>query len=176
MLDLPAQRKSANGTGASAGVFLPASAAPVASRRLHGPGLAGRVLLVTLGFVLLAMGLFYVTRLAAFRETWLHNKLASAQTAFEAFDGRGAEELPADLSNKILGSVGVKSIAVSTPAGWRVLAQHGKRGKSFASIETVNLDSETFVDSVRAAFETLFARPGHSAWRWRASTTTCATC
>ncbi len=161
MLDLPAQRKSANETGAAAETFLPAAAAAaVASRRLRGPGLAGRVLLVTLGFVLLAMGLFYATRLAAFRETWLHNKLGSAQTAFEAFDGGGAEELPADLSNKILASVGVKSIAVSTPSGWRVLAERGKRGESLASVETVNLDSEGFFDSIRGAFETLFAKPG----------------
>jgi signal transduction histidine kinase len=160
MLDLPAQRKSANATGASAGAFLHAAASPVLSAGLRAPGLAGRVLLVTLGFVLLAMGLFYVTRLAAFRETWLHNKLASAQTAFEAFDGNGADELPPDLSNKILASVGVKSIAVSTPSGWRVLAEHGMRGESLASVETVNLDSETFVDSIGAAFETLFAKPG----------------
>jgi signal transduction histidine kinase len=157
MLDLTAQRKSGNDTGVTAGAFLPATALPVA-RTLRGPGLAGRVLVVTLAFVLLAMGLFYITRLAAFRETWLHNKLVSAQTAFEAFDGGGADELPADLSNKILASVGVKSIAVSTPSGWRVLA--GKHGESLASVETVNLDSETFVDSIRFAFETLFAKPG----------------
>ena len=144
MLDLPAQRRSASETGASAGALLPAAAAPVA-RRLRGPGLAGRVLVVTLGFVLLAMGLFYVTRLAAFRETWLHNKLASAQTAFEAFDGGGADELPPDLSSKILASVGVKSIAVSTPSGWRVLAEHGMRGdpspRSKRSISTAKHSS-----------------------------------
>jgi signal transduction histidine kinase len=105
------------------------------------------------------MALFYVTRLAAFRETWLHNKLAAAQTAYEAFDGGGAGELPADLSRKILASVGVKSIAVSTPSGWRVLAERGKQGESLASIETFNLDRETFIDSIRAAFATLFAEP-----------------
>ncbi len=160
MLDLPAQRKRGNETGASAETFLPAAAAPAASHRLRRPGLAGRVLVVTLGFVLLAMALFYVTRLAAFRETWLHNKLTAAQTAFQAFDGGGADELPADLSRKILASVGVKSIAVSTPSGWRLLAEHGEQGESLASIETVNLDRETFFDSIRAAFGTVFAAPG----------------
>src|SRR5208337_3001109 len=152
MLDLTARLEKAQETAASS--------AASAAHEPHGLGLAGRVLVVTLGFVLLAMGLFYVTRLAAFRETWLHNKLASAQTAFEAFDGNGADELPPNLSNKILASVGVKSIAVSTPSGWRVLVEHGMRGESLASVETVNLDSETFVDSIGAAFETLFAKPG----------------
>ena len=41
----------------------------------------------------------------------------------------------------------MKSIAVSTPSGWRVLAS-GKPAATLASVETVNLDSETFVDSV----------------------------
>ena len=160
MLDLPAQRKSASETGRPAESFLAGTAASATFPRLRGPGLAGRVLLVTLGFVLLAMGLFFVTRLAAFRETWLHNKLAAAQTAFEVFDGGGADEIPQDLSGKILASVGVKSIAVSTPSGWRALGAGGRRDDSLAAIETVNLDSETFVDSIRAAFKTLFAKPG----------------
>ena len=160
MLDLPAQRKGLNETGALRGTIPSATVATAASRRRRGLGLAGRVLVVTLGFVLLAMALFYVTRLAAFRETWLHNKLAAAQTAFEAFDGGGATELSPDLSRKILASVGVKSIAVSTPSGWRVLAPHGEHGESLAPIVTVNLDGETFIDSVRAAFGTLFAEPG----------------
>ena len=159
MLDLPAQRRNGGETRAAVGALLPA-AAPIDPSRLRGLGLAGRVLVVTLGFVLLAMGLFYVTRLAAFRETWLHNKLASAQTAFEAFDGGGPVELPPDIARKILASVGVKAIAVATPSGWRVLAEQGKHAATLASIETVNLDSETFVGGVQAAFETLFAEPG----------------
>ena len=106
-------------------------AAPFAERRsaaapLRGLGLAGRVLVVTIGFVLLAMALFYVARLAAFRETWLHNKLASAETVVQAFDAGGATELPPELARKILASVGVKSIAISTAVGGRVLAIPGE--------------------------------------------------
>ena len=63
----------------------PKTSAP-RGRAPRGLGLAGRVLVITIGFVLLAMALFYVARLAAFRETWLHNKLASAETAVQAFD------------------------------------------------------------------------------------------
>ena len=49
----------------------------------------------------------------------LHNKIAAAQTAVEAFDADGATPPPADLSRRILNSVGVKSIAIVTPAGRR---------------------------------------------------------
>ena len=65
MLDWPVR------TGSGAEITRPAlphgqdQAAPKAARRTRGLGLAGRVLIITLGFVLLAMGLFYVTRLAA---------------------------------------------------------------------------------------------------------------
>ena len=134
MLDLPARRESASETAAAAAAFRPDASRT--ARRPHGLGLAGRVLVVTLGFVLAAMGLFYVTRLAAFRETWLHNKLASAQTAFEAFDAGGPNELSADLSRRILASVGVKSIAVSTPSGWRVLAAPGAPSAADVTVES----------------------------------------
>ena len=158
MLDLPAQRKIVSQREPTAPAAPPPSAAtaPLAAQRLRGPGLAGRVLVVTLGFVLLAMALFYATRLGAFRETWLHNKLAAAETAVEAFDGDGVNELPPDLSRKILASVGVKAIELSTPSGRRVLAG---AGPPVARVETVDLDRESFLQGVRAAFEALFARP-----------------
>jgi signal transduction histidine kinase len=159
MLDLPAQRKSAGEPGPTAATALPpsAAAASVAARRIGGHGLAGRVLVVTLGFVLLAMGLFYATRLAAIREMWLHNKLVAAETAFEAFDGGGANELPPDLSRKILASVKAKAITVSTPSGRRLLAEGGP---PVAAVETVDLGQESFFAGVRTAFDTLFAEPG----------------
>ena len=159
MLDLPAQSKSVSERKptASATPARLTATAPVAARRIHGVGLAGRVLVVTLGFVLLAMGLFYATRLTAFRETWLRNKLAAAATAFEAFDGGGANELPPVLSRRILASVGVKAIEVSTPSGRRVLAGGGA---PVAAVETVDLDEESFLQGVQAAFGALFAEPG----------------
>jgi len=115
------------------------------------------VLVVTIGFALLAMGLFYVARLAAFRETWLHNKMTAAETAFEAFDAGGPEPLSPDLARKVLESVGVKAIAVSTPSGRRTLCDAAAPPN--ASL-TVDLGRETFYDSIGAAFRTLLAGPG----------------
>ena len=155
MLDLPARVQG--GARIPEGAAAAAPSVPPPARSPRRLGLAGRLLLVTTGFVLLAMGLFYLTRLAAFRETWLHNKLTVAQTAVAAFDANGPSEPPADLSRRLLASVGVNSIAVSTPSARRVLSLSGV---SSTVAETVNLDNESFIESVAAAFETLFAKRG----------------
>ena len=157
MLDVLArrdERRRARSDSAALDVRRNAAGDAVTRRRF---GLAGRVLVVTIGFALLAMGLFYVTRLAAFRETWLHNKVSSAQTAFEAFDAGGAEELSPDLARKVLESAGVRAIVVSTPSSRRRLS--GAALPATAPV-SVDLAGETFLDSVGAAFRTLFARPG----------------
>ena len=81
MLDIPGRSEG----GADAPRSFPDALAKQASGRaptlsLHGVGLAGRVLAVTIGFVLLAMSLFYVTRLTAHREMLLHGKISAVQT------------------------------------------------------------------------------------------------
>ncbi len=157
MLDWPVRSERGTEIAPSAAAFAEDQAAPRRAQRPRGLGLAGRVLVITIGFVLMAMALFYVARLAAFRETWLHNKLASAETVVQAFDAGGATELPPELARKLLASVGVKSISISTPSGGRVLAIPGE---PLAAAETVSLDSETFLDSVGRAFGALFAKPG----------------
>ena len=101
MLDLPVRTESGVEIIRPAAAYAQEKAAPKEARRPRGLGLAGRVLVITIGFVLLAMGLFYVTRLAAFRETWLHNKLASAETVVHAFDAGGTNEVPPELARKI---------------------------------------------------------------------------
>jgi signal transduction histidine kinase len=157
MLDWPVRTGSGAEITRPAAAYAQSDAAPAEARRPRGLGLAGRVLVITISFVLLAMTLFYVARLAAFRETWLHNKLASAETVVQAFDAGGATELPPELARKVLASVGVKSIAIPTPSGGRMLAIPGE---PLDTAEMVNLDGETFLDSVSRAFGALFAKPG----------------
>ena len=106
MLDLPDRNRTGADAPALAQSLAQTFARPADSSGVTAPlrgfGLAARVLAVTLGFILLAMGLFYLTRLVAFREMWLHNKIAAAQTAVEAFSADGPTPLPADLSRRIL--------------------------------------------------------------------------
>jgi signal transduction histidine kinase len=156
MLDWPVRTESGTEIAPPTAAFAEDQATPRGAPRTRGLGLAGRVLVITIGFVLLAMALFYIARLATFRETWLHNKLASAETAVQAFDAGGATELPPELARKLLASLGVKSISIATPSGGRVLAIPGAPP---VAAETISLDDETFLESVGRAFGALFGKP-----------------
>src|ERR1700728_1968873 len=133
MLDVPA--RSEGGADALALTFPNAVAkqasAPGLAPSFHGVGLAGRVLAVTIGFVLLAMSLFYVTRLTAHREMLLHGKISAVQTTVDAFGLAGPTPPPQDLSQKILDSV-----------------------------ESIVADDSSYVESMAATFHALFAAPG----------------
>ena len=157
MLDLPAEKVRGVDAPALAKSLAPQGRPSVPALRWGGFGLAGRVLAVTVFFVLLAMGLFYVTRLTAYRENWLHNKLASAQTTVEAFDAAGPTPLPEDLSQRILNSDALKSISLMTPTGRRELVLAGSRPEE---AESVSADDDSFFDGVEATFRTLFSPPG----------------
>ena len=105
MLDLTVQRQRGAEASAPGNALEQHTAAPGLGLPLHGLGLAARVLAVTIGFVFLAMGLFYVTRLTAHREMWLRGKISAAQTTVEAFGLAGPTPPPQDLAQKILHSV-----------------------------------------------------------------------
>ncbi|HKI15087.1 MAG TPA: hypothetical protein VKA12_08810, partial [Roseiarcus sp.] len=119
MLDLPARSQTGAEAPALSAALSKHASAPGLALPLHGFGLAARVLAVTIGFVFLAMGLFYVTRLTAHREMWLHGKISAARTTVEAFGLADPTPPPQDLSQKILHSVDVKWFAIETPSGRR---------------------------------------------------------
>src|SRR6202161_1087977 len=158
MLDVPT--RSEGGADALALTFPDAIAkqasAPALAPSFHGFGLAARVLAVTIGFVLLAMGLFYVTRLTAHREMWLHNKISGAQTTVEAFGLAGPTPPPQDLAQKILHSVDVKWLAVDAPAGRREFVVAGGPP---AGAESITVDDSSYLESMAATFHSLFADP-----------------
>ena len=131
--------------------------APGLALPLHGFGLAVRVLAVTIGFVFLAMGLFYVTRLAAHREMWLHSKIGWAQTSVEAFGLAGPTPPSQELSQKILRSMQVKWLAVETPTGRREFVLDGGPP---AIAESITTEDSSYFDDMAATFRALFTRPG----------------
>jgi signal transduction histidine kinase len=130
----------------------------VAPRRRRSIGVAGRLLLLTIGFVLLAMGLFYASRLTAYRENWLRDRLMVAHTAMMLFGETGEEPAPPELADKILDTVNAKSIVVALPDGRRLVAE--PQGSIAAVSETVELDDPTMALASQAAFRTLFTPPG----------------
>jgi signal transduction histidine kinase len=122
--------------------------------RGHGLGLASRVLIVTIGSVVLALGLFYSTRLAAYRETWIHNKLATAHAVTDAFAPNGAV-VPDELARRILNAADVRLIVVNGPDGHR---QIGPEGRLPPGVQTAMIND--IFSSIREAVRTLFAPPG----------------
>jgi signal transduction histidine kinase len=156
MLDLPVRSQSGAEAPALPEALAKQASAPGFALPLQGFGLAARVLAVTIGFVFLAMGLFYVARLTAHREMWLHDKINAAQTTVEAFGLAGPTPPPQDLSQKILHSVDVKWLAVETPTGRRefVIA-----GGPPAGAETITAEDSSYFESLAATFRTLFAAP-----------------
>jgi signal transduction histidine kinase len=159
MLDLPARSES--GADALALTFPNAVAkqasAPGLAAPFHGFGLAARVLAVTIGFVLLAMSLFYVTRLTAHREMLLHGKISAVQTTVDAFGMAGPTPPLRDLSQKILNSVDVKWMAIETPAGRHEFVT---AGGPLESVESIIADDTSYLESMAATFHALFAAPG----------------
>jgi signal transduction histidine kinase len=160
MLDVPARSEGRADAAALADALARHTRVPGLPLPLRGFGLAARVLAVTIGFVLLAMSLFYVTRLTAHREMWLHGKITAAQTTVEAFGLAGPAPPPEELSQRILSSVGAKSIVVETPAGPRQFAVVGGAAGRAEATETIADDDSSYLDSVAATFHALFAAPG----------------
>jgi signal transduction histidine kinase len=157
MLDLPARSESgADASALAEGLARHAKGSGLALP-LRGFGLAARVLAVTIGFVFLAMGLFYLTRLIAHREMWLHDKISAVQTTVAAFGLADLTPPSEDLSQKILNSLGVKWIAIETPAGRREFVVSGAAP---ARAEPVTADDSSYFDSAAATFHALFATPG----------------
>jgi signal transduction histidine kinase len=132
------------------------AALPPPARR-RGMGLASRLLLLTIGFALLAQVMIYVPRLATVRDNYLRGRLAAANTAALVFAASPDDALPKELAGKILDSVGAKTIALKTADTHRLLA--------VAEMPPVVSDSydlrdPSMLEGVNGAFRALFAKPG----------------
>ena len=74
-----------------------------------------------------------ISRLTAYRENWLRDRLMVAHTAMMLFGETGEEQVPPELADKILDTVNAKSIVVTLPDGRRLVAapdgseRHGRR-------------------------------------------------
>lgn len=85
-------------------------------------GLSGRLMLLTLGFVMLAEVLIMVPSVANFRNNWLRDRIAAAQTAALVLEAAPAEAIPERLIAQVLDSVGAHSISMKIGGVRRLLA------------------------------------------------------
>ena len=120
-------------------------------------GLAGRVLVLIVCFVLLAEVAIYIPSIANFRANWLQTRLSAAYTAALVLDAAPQDMVPDDLKAAILGSVGARMIVLKRPTSRRMLAVSDMPP---AVAETVDLRAFSAWDSVAAAFRALLAPVG----------------
>ena len=97
---------------------------PAAPPRHRGPrlGLSGKLLFLTVLFVMVAEVLIYVPSIANFRLNWLNDRLAAAHTAALVLDAAPSGMVPESLAKQIQSSVGARAVAVKMGNQRRMLA------------------------------------------------------
>ena len=85
-------------------------------------GLSGKLLVLTILFVMVAEVLIYVPSIANFRLNWLNDRLAAAHTAALVLDAAPSGMVPESLAKQILNSIGARAVAMkmgnaAPPAG-----------------------------------------------------------
>ncbi len=95
-----------------------------ASRPARGVrlGLSGKLLFLTVLFVMVAEILIYVPSIANFRLNWLNDRLAAAHTAALVLDAAPRGMVPESLANQILKSIGARAVAIKMGNERRMLA------------------------------------------------------
>ena len=132
--------------------------APEAKRRTPSRfGLAGRILILTIIFVMVAEVAIYVPSIANFRNNWLRDRLSSAYIAALVLEAAPADMVPDELTHNLLQSVGASTIVLKTRDTRRLLAMSDMPPQID---ETFDLRTPSAWESIRAAFATLSAPDG----------------
>lgn len=128
-------------------------------KAIHLPrfGLAGRVLVLIVAFVLLAEVAIYIPSIANFRNNWLRTRLSAAYTAALVLDAAPEGMVPQSLKVAILDSVGARMIVLKRADSRRMLAVSDMPP---AIDELADLRGQTPWDAISASFRTLLAKPG----------------
>lgn len=122
------------------------------SMRWLGPGLSGKLLGLTLIFVMLAEVLIYVPSIANFRLNWLSDRLAAAHTAALVLDAAPSGMVPEDLARQILDSVGARAVAMKMGQQRRMLAVSDMPPTIHREIDTRDM---RWFTAIRGAFEAM---------------------
>src|SRR3974390_3222045 len=75
-------------------------------------GLSGKLLVLTILFVMIAEVLIYVPSVANFRVVYLKDHLAAAYTAALVLDAAPSGTVPDSLAMRILDSIGARAVAM----------------------------------------------------------------
>ncbi len=124
-----------------------------ARRRFPRLGLSGKLLVLTVLFVMIAEVLIYVPSIANFRITWLKDRLAAAHVAAMMLDAAPSGTVPEDLTRQILDAVGAKAVAMKIGQQRRLLAISDATDSVHQDVDVRNTSP---MRAIMEAFETMF--------------------
>ncbi len=136
----------------------PAEAEPLRPAR-RGFGLSGRVLVLIIGFVMLAEIAIYVPSVANFRNNWLNDRLSAAYIAALVLEAAPADMVPEALSKELLETVGAKTIVIKIHNSRRLLAVSDMPPMVD---ETYDARTASAWQAITASWRALLAAPGRT--------------
>ncbi len=98
------------------------AAPPLMPRLFRRLSMSGKLLLLTIPFVLLAEIFIYVPSIANYRMNRLNDRLAAAHTAALVLDAAPSGMVPDELARKVLHSIGARAVAIKMGEQRRLLA------------------------------------------------------
>src|SRR2546423_5437680 len=129
---------------------------PKPRRRL---GLSGKLLLLTIPLVMIALMLIYVPAIANFRMNRLNVRLAAANTAALVLDAAPSGMVPDSLARQILTSIGARAVAIKMGQQRRLLASAGLPP---AIDHDVDMRTMTVWSAIVDTFEMMLETGNHS--------------
>jgi signal transduction histidine kinase len=115
-------------------------------------GLSGKLLVLTILFVMIAEVLIYVPSVANFRVVWLKDRLATAYTAALVLDAAPNGIVSDELGRQILDSIGARAVAMKMGRSRRMLAIDDMPPAVAATYDMRNVYA---VDAIIDAFATM---------------------
>jgi signal transduction histidine kinase len=129
------------------------TASPDAQRPRARMGLSGKLLVLTILFVMIAEVLIYVPSIANFRLNWLKDRLAAAHTAALVLEPGADRVVPDALVRRVLDSIGAQAVALKMGNQRHLLAL----SKAPPMIhQDVDVRSVSAPAAIMGAFETIF--------------------
>jgi signal transduction histidine kinase len=116
-------------------------------------GLSGKLLVLTVLFVMMAEVLIYVPSIANFRLNWLNDRLSAAYTAALVFETAPDGMVPDTVARQILDSIGARAVALKMGQQRRLLAVSDMPPAINQDIDIRNM---SWHRAIIEAFETLF--------------------
>ena len=118
-------------------------------------GLSGRLLLLTIIFILLGEFLIFVPSLANFRNNWLNEKLAKAQIASLVLDASPDNMVDEALEIELLSHVGAEIVALKRGDTRQLILQGPTNNKMIEA--SYDLRDESVMQQIMAVFDALLA-------------------